>query len=153
MVADSHSYNLDRKVFEAQTNTKLDMATAFTVDADEDARYKSKNFLKVVPERLSLRKYDTLILQAGCNEISNIKLGSSPGNIRDWEQKVEISRSNLFQLAEDSLNKNKSLKKVIIVKSLPRFDPIDQDPSSIKSKLNQFGNSLYDSMWMNKGCP
>ena len=53
------------------------MAVAFTVDEDDDARYKSKNFLKIVPERLRQKSYDTLILQAGCNEISNIKLENS----------------------------------------------------------------------------
>ena len=131
------------------------MAVAFTVDEDDDARYKSKNFLKIVPERLRQKSYDTLILQAGCNEISNIQLenSNSPHNVKLWEEKVEKSRLKLFKLAESSIKANPSLKKVIIVKSLPRYDPREKDPSSIKSRLNKFGNSLYDSLWMNNGCP
>ena len=51
------------------------MAVAYTVDEDDDASFKHKNFLKVVPERLHAKKFDTLVLQGGCNEVSNIKIG------------------------------------------------------------------------------
>ena len=153
MVADSHSYNLDRNIFENNTKTKLDMAIAFTVDEDVDAKYRSRNFLKVVPERLGKKKYDTLIMQAGSNEISNINLESPSLNITQWEKKVEESREKVFQLAQKSLKSNPSLKKVLIVKSLPRYDPSTLDPSSIKSKLNKFGNTVYDRLWLKSGCP
>ena len=155
IVADSHSSNLDYKVLENATNAKVDMAFAYTADGDVDAKYPHKNFLKVVPERLQYRNYDTLILQGGCNEISNIKLTTNPSStvVREWEEKVRISRRKMFQLAEKSLKFNQGLKKVIILKSLPRYDSYAADPSSLKSKLNQFGNTLYSSIWMEKGCP
>ena len=153
MVADSHSYNLDRRIFENQTDTKLDLAIAFTVDADEDAKYKTRNFLKIVPERLQKKNYDTLIIQAGTNEISNINVEFPSLNIKQWENKVQDSRTKVYQLAQKSLKDNPRLKKVIIVKSPPRFDPSTVDPSSIKAKLNKFGNTLYDSMWLKNGCP
>ena len=155
IVADSHGNNLDCNILEEAINAKVDMATAYTVDADVDARYKHKNFLKVVPERLVRKEYDTLILQGGCNEISNIDLttNATPQIVRGWEEKVRRSRAKMFNLAENSLKNNPNLKKVIILKSLPRYDPSAVDPSSIKAKLNQFGNTLYTSMWMEKGCP
>ena len=59
----------------------------------------------------------------------------------------------MFKLAEESLEQNKDLKKVILVTSMPRYDPVEKDPFSIKEKLNKFGNSVYHSMWMQKGCP
>ena len=59
----------------------------------------------------------------------------------------------MFKLAEESLKDNPVLKKVIILKSISRYDPVSADPCSIKAKLNQFGNTMYDSMWMEKGCP
>ena len=59
----------------------------------------------------------------------------------------------MFDLTERSLKSNPGLSKVIIVKSLPRYDPQGADPCSLKSKLNQFGNTLYTSIWMGKGCP
>ena len=154
IVADSHSRNLDYRVLENETRTKVDMATAYTVDEDDDAWYRKKNFLKVVLEKLQRKKYDTLILQGGCNEISNIKLPANPlpEAVKKWEEKVRISRTKMYELAEKSLKSNPGLKKVIILKSLPRYDPSSVDTNSIKAKLNIFGNTLYNSLWMEKGC-
>ena len=155
IVADSHANNLDRKVLEEATDLYVDMAAAYTVDEDEDAKYKKKNFLKIVPERLSKKKYKTLLLQGGCNEISNLNVSSnpSPQMVKMWEEKVIQSRFKLFELAENSLKNNADLKKVIIVKSLPRYDPSTVDPNCLKAKLNQLGNTVYTSMWMERGCP
>ena len=155
IVADSHSKNLDKRVLENATNSKVDMATAYTVDEDHDAYYRNKNFLTIVPQKLKQRKYDTLILQGGCNEISNVKISPrpQPEQVKQWEDKIQKSRSKMFRLAEDSLRNNPELKKVIILKSPPRYDSPAVDPCSIKAKLNEFGNTLYTNMWMEKGCP
>ena len=152
-IGDSNSNSLDHKVFENQINSVVDIATAYTIDNDKDAKYPKRNFLKVVPERLARKKYDTLVLQGGCNEVSNIQVKSSTNDVSKWEEKIRQSRMKLFHLAEDSLQKNSYLKNVIIVASLPRYDPEDLDPNGIKSKLNQFGNSVLSNIWMQKGCP
>ena len=73
-VGNSHSHNLDRKVFEKQTDTKVDIGIAYTVDNDSDTRYPKRNFLKIVPDKLNKNNYDTIVLQGGCNEISNLKV-------------------------------------------------------------------------------
>ena len=98
-------------MLENATNTEVDMAIAYTVDADEDAKYKNKNFLAVVPERLQRKKYDTLVLQGGCNEVSNITISPNPSHeaVRSWEEKVRKSRTKMFELAENCLNNNQSL--------------------------------------------
>ena len=74
---------------------------------------------ETVPERLHNKAYDTLILQGGCNEISNInvKKDFSPEDVKIWEKKIYESRSKMFKLAEESLEKNEDLKKVILVSS------------------------------------
>ena len=108
----------------------------------------------MVPEKMTNKSYDTLILQGGCNEISNIDLssGHSAAKVKDWEEKVRVSRTKMFQIAQSSLQNNPKLKKVILVKSLPRYDPLSTDPNEIKAKLNQFGNTLYNTLWMQNGC-
>jgi hypothetical protein len=155
IVADSHANNLDWKVLQEATGMKVDMATAFTVDEDNDAKYKHRNFLKIAPERLMRKNYKTLILQGGCNEISNIRISQNPSPqlVKKWEEKVKQSRAKMFHLAEKSLKENPSLNKIIILKSLPRYDPLAVDPSGIKAKLNQLGNTFFTSMWMESGCP
>ena len=59
----------------------------------------------------------------------------------------------MFKLAEESLKKNPNLQKVIILKSLPRYDSPSIDFHSIKTKPNQLANTFYDTLWMQKGCP
>ena len=43
--------------------------------------------------------------------------------------------------------------KVIIVKRLPRYDPLHQDPLRIKQSLSEYANSYYDQLWFKKGGP
>ena len=101
IVADSHSRNLDYKVLEKATETKVTLATAYTVDADVDAKYPNKNFMEVTQDKLIRREYDTLIVQGGCNEISNISVTENPAPvlIKAWEEKVRTSRRKMFELA------------------------------------------------------
>ena len=153
IVGDSHLNNLDGRILR-EASFDIDRAIAYTVDADKEARYPERNFLKTVPERMSRKKYKTLILQGGCNEISNVQL--NPGqavNIANAEEKVKLSRTRMFELAKSSLKNYPHLEKVVIVKSLPRYDPSNIDPNSIKQKLNQYGNSVYDTLWVQNGCP
>jgi hypothetical protein len=142
-VGDSHTTSLDRKAFEGLTNAKVDMSIAYTSDRDIDAKYPDRNFIKTVPALLKKKSFDTLVLQGGCNEISNIKVKANftAQDLKLWEEKVSQSRTKIFEVAEEALEKNKSLQKVIIVNSLPRYDPEDKDVNSVKAKLKQFGNS------------
>ena len=45
------------------------------------------------------------------------------------------------------------MKKVIIIKSLPRYEFRYNDPFSLKSDLNDFGNDVYDKLWKEEGRP
>ena len=150
IVATSITNNLDKRVCEEATGLKIDIATAYTIDSDEDAKYKEKNLLTIVPEKLKNKKYDTLVLQGGSIEVTNIELKEE--NVQTWKKKVEESSTKLFNLAEESIKSNPGLK-VIIVERIPRFDPITKDPAQIKSQLSKHGNSVYHNLWMNKGCP
>ena len=44
----SQSKNLDKDAFEEFTDTEVDMVTAYTVDADENAKHKDKNLIAIV---------------------------------------------------------------------------------------------------------
>ena len=88
MVGDSHLNNLEIRVLEQETNTRV-KATAITVDEDE---YPKKNFIRIVPDRLSNKSYDTLILQGGFNEISNLNL-SNGVSASILEEQVKMLRT------------------------------------------------------------
>ena len=69
-----------------------------------------------------------------------------------WFEKVEKDSKNLFQIAQNALN-TKNVKKVVIIKRLPRHDRSSRDLFRIKSDLSKFANSIYDHLWMKMGSP
>ena len=124
-------------------------------------RFPHANFKKVVPEVLENGDVDTLNIETGSIEITNIKVNyeaimDTNNNIevmkRQWFQQVEEDSKNLFKVAEDAIEKKPELK-VIIVKRLPRFDRSTQDIFGIKQQLSCFANSVYDHLWIKHGSP
>ena len=92
-VGNSMSNNLDKDVLQEVTGHKVDRFTAYTVDEDHDAKFKNKNFMKVVPEKLRQKPYDVLILQGGGIEISNLNTTVNPAqNIKQWEDKINLQK-------------------------------------------------------------
>ena len=154
VVGTSISNNLDKRVCENLTDLTIDVATAYTVGPDIDAKYREKNFKKIVPEKLKNQKYETLVLQGGSIEITNIntKDESKEMHFQSWKNKVKKSSEEMFNLAEESITAYPDLK-VIIVARIPRFDSTYSDPAQVKSQLSQYGNSVYHNMWMDRGCP
>ena len=64
---------------------------------------------------------------------------------KKWFTQVEEDSKNLFNIAEDAIEKNPNLE-VIIMKRLPRFDRSSKDIIGIKSKLSAFANNVYDQL-------
>ena len=55
-------------------------------------------------------------------------------------------------------NLEKMLKKITKVRytgfnTVPRYDTKTQDPIYIKQSLSEFGNSVYDQLWLENGGP
>ena len=72
IVGTSLNNELYREVVEHATDSEVTMVKAFTVDADQDAYKPETNFMKVVPEALRQQNFNTLVLQCGPNEITNL---------------------------------------------------------------------------------
>ena len=69
---------MDRDTFEEYSEADIDVVTAYTVDADDNARYKERNLKAIVPNELKKKKYDFLVMQSGCNELSNLDCQANP---------------------------------------------------------------------------
>ena len=72
---------------------------------------------------------------------------------KDWFSKVGEDSLNIFTIAEESLEAHSNIESVIIVKKLPRYDRSRDALSGIKSQLSQYANSVYNQVWLKKGCP
>ena len=122
--------------------------------------FSRSNFTKFVARVLENHSTDAIILQAGSIEITNIDVKKAPMDPNksieeykhEWTLKVKEDSTNLFNLAKSALKLQPNLK-VIIVKRLPRYDTKTQDPIYIKQSLSEFGNSVYDQLWLENGGP
>ena len=103
--------NLDKGICERSVEQNIDVYTAYTVDADIDAKYREKNFMRIVPEKLQKKKYDTLVLQGGSIEVTNLNTREElkDKNFPAWRKKIEESSIKMFELAEKSILENPGL--------------------------------------------
>ena len=72
---------------------------------------------------------------------------------KEWFDKVEEDSKKLFDVAEDALATSLNLRKVIILKRLPRFDKSVEDTLGIKSQLSKYGNNCLDQQYIKRGRP
>lgn len=141
------------KKVSTSTNLKMEQFKAYTVDAEPDAHYPEVNHTAVVPEILSRKKFDLVVLQGGSIEITNLNTKANPQeHYKHWEQKVSMSSNRMFSLAQWVVEAFPGTR-VIILTRLPRYDPVNKDPQGIKSKLSEYGNSVYHQLWVTSGCP
>ena len=65
-----------------------------------------------------------------------------------FKQEAVISAKNLFQTAANALSGSSTLKKVVIMKQTPRYDPLNVDPLSLKPALSELYNNALTQEWM-----
>ena len=141
-VGTSISKQLDKRKLEDDLDVELKVERAYCIADEEDALFRNKNFKLEVPKALEKDDFDTLVLQTGSIEITNIDVNQAvmdpKKNIEDykkeWFEKVEKDSENLFNIAEVALKQSNSLKKAVIIKRLPRFDRSTDDIIGIKSQ-------------------
>ena len=59
-----------------------------------------------------------------------------------------MSATNLFQAGLNALQENPRLRKVIIMKQIPRYDQSNVDPLSLKPSLSILFNNTLTNLWM-----
>ena len=161
LVGTSISKQIDQRKIEKDLDVELKVERAYCITDEANARYRDKNFKAEVPKFLEKEVFDTLVLQTGSIEITNIDVNKAVMDTkkpieeykREWFEKVDKDSENLFKVAEDALEQSPSLKEVLIVKRLPRFDRSSDDIIGIKSQLSVYANQAYNQIWMKKGCP
>ena len=156
----SLSKSLDIHKFQRDTKTRVKNVKAYGIKKEENQLVPEMNFTDIVPDIMKDEDPDTIVLEGGSIEISNIDVkGALMDEDRDiedykkeWFHKVGEDSENMFGVAEKAIKQKPNLK-IIIVKRLPRHDPYSVDPLGIKKKISKFGNDAYDQMWFQRGCP
>ena len=65
-----------------------------------------------------------------------------------FKQVTVVSASNLFSAAVSALESEPRLKKVVIMKQIPRYDTTQVDPLGIKASLSTLYNNTLTDLWM-----
>ena len=95
-------------------------------------------------------EFDHLILQAGSVDISNLKTKENASMYLDYfQQETVMSAKNIFTAGVNALKQQPTLKKIVIMKQIPRYDPKDVDPLQLKPALSQLFNGTLMELWMN----
>ena len=159
-IGSSLSKSLDIHKFQRDTKTRLKNVKAYGIKKEKNQLFPEMNFTDIVPDVMKDEDPDTIVLEGGSIEISDIDVkGALMDEDRDiedykkeWFYNVGEDSANLFEVAESAIKQKPNLK-IIIVKRLPRHDPFSVDPLGIKKKISKFGNDAYDQMWFKRGCP
>ena len=148
---------MDLKTLENATQSRFIAVKAYsaiydTVEnaAKQAARFPRANFTDVIPAELKKDKYHSLVLQSGSVDITNLNTKDNPAEyIEYFKQETVISAKSIFLSAENALSVSTSLKNVVLMKHVPRYDPSNVDPLCIKPALSQLFNNTVTELWMN----
>ena len=155
-IGDSISENINIKALEVATQSDFVTAKAYSSVEDtvsnkakQAARYPASNFTDVVHKQLGKDKFKCLILQAGSVDITNLNTKDNPEQyIEYFRQETIMSATNLFNAAVNALKVQPTLSKVVIMKHIPRYDPSNVDPLSLKPSLSILFNNTLTNLWM-----
>ena len=94
---------------------------------------------------------DILVMSAPTVDITNMDTANLHSTENTWglQEKAIKSSKNMFQIAENSIQKYPNLRKVIIMEHPPRFDTVDVDPLSVKPTLAKLANTTLGQLWLN----
>ena len=155
-IGDSISSNVNIDALEKATKTQFITAKAYSSTYDtvtnvakHAARFPKANFTAVIPDKLQNEEFENLIIQAGSVDITNLKTNVEPSKNSEYFKQVAVmSANNLFSACERAVGENPNLKKVVLMKQPPRYDPVTVDPCSIKPVLSELFNSTLVQCWM-----
>ena len=155
-IGDSISASADVNKLADATQSEVVTAKAYSSSnktssnvAKQAPRFPASNFTDMIPKQLSKDDFKYLIIQAGSVDISNLNTKDNPLQYMDYfRQETIMSADILFSAAENALKNNPGLNKVIIMKQIPRYDPAEVDPLSLKPSLSLLFNNTMTNNWM-----
>ena len=154
-IGDSISANANFNALEAATEAEFVRVKAYSAvhdtvsnDAKRAAKFPASNFKDVIPNELKKKKYECLVVQAGSVDITNLNTKDDPAKHIDYFREETIkSATSLFNSATNALSVQPTLKKVVLMKQTPRYDPSSEDPMALKPALALLFNNTLTGLW------
>ena len=67
--------------------------------------------------------------------------------LSEYRKQTVISAQNFFKVVQSALKVHQTLKKVVVLKLIPRYDPPSVDPLGMKSALSKMFNEKLEELW------
>ena len=117
--------------------------------AKQAPKFPEVNFTDVIRRELDKGDFKTLLLQAGSIDVTNLNTSENPEEYMDYFRQITVmSANNIFQAATNAVRSKPYLRKVIIMKQIPRYDPLDVDPLGLKPSLSLLFNNTLSNLWL-----
>jgi hypothetical protein len=154
LVGDSISGQLHLKTIETATMTEVRTTKAYSsIHENNDdkgkhaPRFPTKNYNDVIARELNKECPDILMVQAGSVDITNLKAdGYLAENTEYFQQQTVVSANNLFMAVSNAAANHPHLKKIIILKQVPRYDVYSSTIPGLKPFLSKLYNDTLDQL-------
>lgn len=93
-IGTSISKQLDKVKFEKDLNVDLKVERAYCIEDETDALFRQSNFKEIVPKVIENDNFDTLILQTGSIEITNMNVNKA---VMDHEKNIETYKKEWWK--------------------------------------------------------
>ena len=152
-------HNAEFQKLERATGSLIKTARAYSSVPDmfediDDTRmaptkFRHNRLPDVVKSEVTKRAYETLVIQPGSEDITNMNTNENPKeNFPFFKNKVIQDAQSVIKSAEEALEIQSTLKKVTVMPLIPRFDDKRTDPLSIKSVLTDIYNKTLIQAWL-----
>ena len=142
-LTDSIGRNIAFPPIEKKTGCIIKTATAYSSTRDQKAKHPEINLKDVARPELEKSDYDYVLIHNASVDTSNVNTLEKPfENMEKFQAEVKQSRRNIFSIAENAIEENPNIKKIVICDQTPRFDLEKDDPYQIKAQLATFGNAF-----------
>ena len=156
MVGDSIAGSLHIPTIKTATKAEVKLVKAYSSsyeNSDTPAtfapRFPAKNFTDVLKNELKKTKVDALIIQSGSVDITNLKTETSNAEqyLEYFKQKTVISANNLFTAVTNAATDHPEVKKIILMKQIPRYDSKSKMLPGLKPYLSKLFNDTIDQLF------
>ena len=93
------------------------------------------------------KRFQILLVQSAANDVAVQVSRNDPEEIQNARNKVVLAAKSTFNSVE-KIMKTSNLQKAVLMKQLPRFDPISHDPYALRAALAMLYNSTLAESWL-----
>ena len=147
-VGDSVAHTTDFKYLQRKTKLEIRHVKAYSANfvlGEEKCYWPEKNVEDVVEKEMKKENFDYLVIGHSTVDITNLKVEDISEKHMEHNKRIVLnSAHSIFNTVTKVLETNKTLKKIVLLKPTPRYDPKINDPYGLKAHLSKLVSNTYE---------